>query len=1479
MRIFNKMKKAMLVLAASLFCTSAVFAETVSLTADMFKSWDSATEPTTSSAANGACVLNESTGLPYGDGNVYYLNYADLSDYTKLIVTVSEGTPRFLFNRAVDQGAYNSDESQSLLLEIPKKGEWTDRFWTSEGNVYVVNLAKIVEEKGYARLNCIKGANWANVTVTSMELVTFDLAAFDQAVADAEAFKAQLVADAIMDEETIQMANEEIDAAIVYAQEGIDEATSQEDVDIAVNMLVETVEFFKSNYEAQKVMANIQKARAAGEETLAKYPGYTDEAGLVDALMNLPMRTMGYTVEQLQAAIDAVYAAIELFEKENGPLASGNYYLKNVASGKFLVGGNSWGTFATLGEHAEDLGLTLLENGKYTIDTRLSNGGDSHYLNDGGWMDAGATGWNLIKQSTGVYALTVDGTNYIGWDGVNSAAVLNLTDPTNANAQWQVVTKEDLIAELAEATAAKPMDATFFVQDPNFGRNNTRSSAWNGGPVKGGEASNFCAERWNANFDIYQDLTGLPNGYYKVSIQGFYRAGWGGSTDLTCNTTFYAGNESVELMNIVSEAGNSAIGGNTSNVEGYGLVPNDMTSASNAFTAGLYKNKDLVVEVTDGTLRIGVKKETLIEGDWTIFDNVELAYYGEEAPAALMEGTYYMKNVASGKFLTIGMAWGTQATLGTYGFDVDVKYVGNGKYSIDTKVSNGENHWLGVDGYMDQPYADWTIVKAGDNYAIYRDTDNGQEYLVHDATTTAVLKKITEASDVNAQWQFVTRDVFEAPLAKASIANPVDATFFIQGQNFNGVMDITRYGAWQGGPTIGGRENNRCAEKWNTNFDVYQNLTNLLNGYYTVTIQGFYRAGWGGTTDMTQNAYLYAGDASTPLMSINEEAGNSAFAGGTSDVPGYGLVPNDMNCASDAFSAGLYANNRVVAQVTDGTLRIGVKKNVLIGGDWTIFDNVMLTYYGSEDPTSLFEAIDSLKTLLDEVNEWVATLDATNEMEAQVIAQVEQGLMPAAQAVLAQPTSVAQVEEMITSVSQFLLMAQTTIAQNKAMEAMQFKASYKNPVDNAGFEEAYNEIFVIANGLATGTYTWADVEAAIVKMNAARKEFIYENLPAPTVAVVAVQAGNRVVAVKNELEGVRTYYKTEADAEFKVYVAPFHISETTTVWGYSEYVDANQVVYTSDVMEQEVEAGSIIALNAPTIGIESIFAEIEEELTTDIFKTWDGTGADAQPTADAVYPEMHVGETLGAGAMVYGLSTVYYLSYADLTGYAKIVFEGTPGVQLRVLMNRLVNEGQVADGNLIEKNPVIGEDGYAVVDLTGMEFVHLNAIKTGWGSAEGTIASISLVKLEDEASEFNCVITSDQSAIINKYGITPEETITYDFFPWIESDGECAKVPSISGTLTSGEALNGLSSGLLIVKVAAYGFESAVTTKYLGASEEWEGGDAFVTDIDEVEAKEVKEIKFYTLSGVEIEEPTTGIYIQRILFTDGTVKTIKVAGK
>jgi len=145
----------------------------VSLDEVPFCSWDGWTADARSTgSAEFAWVLDEPTGLPYGDGSV--INYADLSGYTKLIVTVTSGTPRFLLNRDVDEGQWNSDESQSHLIEYPKDGGWSQKYFTKEGDdenaTYTVDIKAIVKDKGFCHLHCIKGANWTDVTVTSMEV-------------------------------------------------------------------------------------------------------------------------------------------------------------------------------------------------------------------------------------------------------------------------------------------------------------------------------------------------------------------------------------------------------------------------------------------------------------------------------------------------------------------------------------------------------------------------------------------------------------------------------------------------------------------------------------------------------------------------------------------------------------------------------------------------------------------------------------------------------------------------------------------------------------------------------------------------------------------------------------------------------------------------------------------------------------------------------------------------------------------------------------------------------------------------------------------------------------------------------------------------------------------------------------------------------------------------------------------------------------
>lgn len=144
----------------------------------------------------------------------------------------------------------------------------------------------------------------------------------------------------------------------------------------------------------------------------------------------------------------------------------------------------------------------------------------------------------------------------------------------------------------------------------------------------------------------------------------------------------------------------------------------------------------------------------------------------------------------------------------------------------------------------------------------------------------------------------------------------------------------------------------------------------------------------------------------------------------------------------------------------------------------------------------------------------------------------------------------------------------------------------------------------------------------------------------------------------------------------------------------------------------------------------SVSAQEDDEiaLTADMFYNWNGYGADAASTSTATV-DFNIGNDaeIGAGGMVCGTSTVDYLIYADLTGSTKLLIEGTAGSQLRVLMNRQESNS----GPLVEKNPTIGDDGKAELDLTELSYVHINAIKFGWGSPAGKITSIKFVKPSD----------------------------------------------------------------------------------------------------------------------------------------------------
>ena len=177
----------------------------------------------------------------------------------------------------------------------------------------------------------------------------------------------------------------------------------------------------------------------------------------------------------------------------------------------------------------------------------------------------------------------------------------------------------------------------------------------------------------------------------------------------------------------------------------------------------------------------------------------------------------------------------------------------------------------------------------------------------------------------------------------------------------------------------------------------------------------------------------------------------------------------------------------------------------------------------------------------------------------------------------------------------------------------------------------------------------------------------------------------------------------------------------------------------------------------------------EGKLTLDMFHEWDGCTTTSKVTNEDGGGELHLGEPLGSGALVYGIESVQYQHYADLTGYSELLIEGTPDVILRVLINRLeVGNGGGDDngGDWTELNIVIGDDGTATVSLEDYPFVHLNAIKTAWHSPAGYITSLTLKKKGDVNGDGN-VNVGDIMAVINVMA-----TNAYDDKADVNQDGK-----------------------------------------------------------------------------------------------------------
>ncbi len=181
----------------------------------------------------------------------------------------------------------------------------------------------------------------------------------------------------------------------------------------------------------------------------------------------------------------------------------------------------------------------------------------------------------------------------------------------------------------AEPTNDVTFDMTFNVANAGF----ASTSGWSGNPLP--TLNNGVAEYFNKGFDMSQTLTGLPNGLYEVSCQGFYRMGGyaeaatartNGSESL--NAVLYANDATKPLMSIFECAQENKLYNNDASTS-FGWIPDQMNGAAAYFESGYYQSGEtgynkVQVAVTDGKLTIGLKKTELVGNDWTLFDNFKV---------------------------------------------------------------------------------------------------------------------------------------------------------------------------------------------------------------------------------------------------------------------------------------------------------------------------------------------------------------------------------------------------------------------------------------------------------------------------------------------------------------------------------------------------------------------------------------------------------------------------------------------------------------------------------------------------------------------------------------------------------------------------------------------------------------------------------------------------------------------------------------
>lgn len=562
--------------------------------------------------------------------------------------------------------------------------------------------------------------------------------------------------------------------------------------------------------------------------------------------------------------------------------------------------------------------------------------------------------------------------------------------------------------ENAQNASIKPGDdITRKIVNPSFDNGKEGWTVKEGNPTFNETYKN--CEVYQGTFDIYQDITNIPDGVYELSVLAFQRVAENGVASKAHDngiediTAFIYANDLETPFTSPYTYGMKENSGddfkyNLNGEEVY--IPNSMKGMAAATT----ENPDaytvtVPMLVEGGTLRIGVREKRRPSnvngswGDWAIWDNFRLKYIGSKGEALNAVTTPLIAKAAGLLDSKMNADVRTQLEAAKTALETEATVPGIHTLSAAIEAAN-----TSIEAYKPLQAA---IENAQTRYEENEATSETSEtakglYNAAMATAQGIYDNGTAAdaeipAAIKALNEGVTKYVINDIIEGASVDKPADITKVIANSDF-ATMNSTGWDVIDGKMAFQANNSVEAGEFFNCTFNLQQTLVGLPAGMYRLTTQAFYRNGKAAKDgsdelkyDVNENAFIYFSDKEIPTeegKKVATELPESKQAIKT--ITAHKIAEDKWNDVGLSDNGGLYKmkdgmyipDNMITAQAFfksaagsaydseplnfnyDGNsdFRIGLIKNVTVTDDWTIVKNFKLYYLGV-DPTGISEIV------------------------------------------------------------------------------------------------------------------------------------------------------------------------------------------------------------------------------------------------------------------------------------------------------------------------------------------------------------------------------------------------------------------------------------------------------------------------------------------------------------------------------------------